>query len=181
MRRREARTRRTERPSLNEALARTETIRRAAWPSPYGLLPRRHRPIGRRVAQEPRAFLRRYDPGSWPRSLATPSSIASGRSLSFLSTRTGLPSAGASSCTPPESVSTKAARFIAETNGPYAIGRTNRTRGSADMKPGTTDLDRGIGMNRPEKLDLRMPLVKLCDRFGRSARAEHRTNRGDAQ
>ncbi len=61
------------------------------------------------------------------------------------STSTGFPSAGASSCTPPESVSTKAARFIAETNGPYSIGSHRRTRGRPAMKSGTALLTAGLG------------------------------------
>ena len=56
--------------------------------------------------------------GSSPMSLATPLRTASGRSLTLRSTRTGVPSAVASSCTPPLSLRMKAARFIAATNGP---------------------------------------------------------------
>ena len=43
---------------------------------------------------------------STPASFAVPAAMASGRSVSRRMTRTGLPSAGASSCNPPESVMT---------------------------------------------------------------------------
>ena len=76
-------------------------------------------------------FRERFDRRSVPTSRATPNAIASGRSVSSRITSTGLPSAGASSWMPPESVRITVAWSSRVTNGPYERGSTMRTAARA--------------------------------------------------
>ena len=74
-----------------------------------------------------------------PTSFAHPDSIASGRSVTSRSTRTGVPTLGASSCTPPESLRIKSARRIRCTNSGYVSGAVRITRGVFPrMRPATS-------------------------------------------
>src|SRR6185437_7869925 len=97
-------------------LVRTSTMRSAAWPSPYGLCARLMAPYAASSSSK-RVARRKSRSGSVPTSSPVPASTASGRSVVSRVTSTGLPSDGASSCTPPESVMIKLARRIICTKG----------------------------------------------------------------
>ena len=79
------------------------TILSAAYPSPYGFV------AFAIFLYSDSSFKRRFislniPSSSRPISLAVPASTPSGLSVSLLTTKTGFPRVGASSCTPPESV-----------------------------------------------------------------------------
>ena len=84
---------------------------------------------------------------SWfgPTSLTTPASTASGRSVSLRSTSTGLPSAGASSCTPPESLMMKYACFMAATKLSYSSGAHRCMLGRSASAARATSRTFGLG------------------------------------
>ena len=86
-------------------------MRCAAFPSPYGLA------IVAIVRYAEESFSKCWVSEiilsvSVPTSFAVPARIASGRSVVVRNTSTGLPSEGASYCTPPESVKIKYDLFI---------------------------------------------------------------------
>jgi hypothetical protein len=64
-----------------------------------------HRPVGVVVVEEA-GSLATISAASVPITFTVPASTPSGRSVTWRSTSTGLPRLGASSCSPPESVST---------------------------------------------------------------------------
>ena len=91
-------------------------MRSVARPSPYGLMARliSWYATGSESSRVASATMRSV---SVPTSRTVPAWTASGRSVTSRITSTGLPSDGASSCTPPESVMIKVERFIRYTNG----------------------------------------------------------------
>ena len=75
---------------------------------------------------------------SAPTSLAVPAAMPSGRSVVSRITSTGLPRLGASSCTPPESVSAKRQAANRATNSEYGCGSIRRMFSVAPKRRFTT-------------------------------------------
>src|SRR3989441_1854310 len=96
-------------------------IRALARPSPKGLLARAIRPWTSGIVRSS-STASTIPLTCVPTTLATPASTASGRSVVSRTTRTGFPSAGASSCTPPESVTTRCAPRRHSTKSTYPSG-----------------------------------------------------------
>ena len=92
-----------------------------------------------------RAAARTMRRGSVPTSSPPPASSSSGRSVVSRSTSTGLPSAGASSCKPPESVRIRQDRCASRRKSPYDTGSTRSIEGSPASSRHTTSRTRGLG------------------------------------